>query len=266
MEENQENPAKENEIIIEKTVKQLAKENAKELLAGSENEKTLVIRHDKATQVLPLRERLLFAAAGVIDSPLRYLQKRVDLIDQLATTILIDRDKMTIELHSNEIDYFGDKVAGKLTVHPDFTRFHINDPDFETTPKKLGDFLRMNRSVFVNKATCLNLVNTLKSFEAKVAAVVEANSANNGNRKQLYEQTVESNIPDKFEITLGLFKGQPAKKIEVEIILEVDGSQITCRLESPEAQQFMDEVKNQAIDDQIEKIKEVAPKVLIIEK
>lgn len=259
------NTQQENEIIETKAIKVAAKEIV-EQLSYEDGERVLVIRHDAPKQVLKLRERELFSAAGVIDTVSRYLEKRVTLIDQLATTVIINRDAMTISLHSNETDYFGDKVKGKLTVHPDFNKFDINTHE-EKSPEKLGDFLRMNRSVFVSKTEGLKLVALLKGFEANVNKIVEEKQGNNGDRKKLMDQTVTHNLPEAFKIKIGLFKGQEPKEIEVEIIITVGGGgAINCKLESPEAQEFMDQVKNEAIDKEIDKIREIAPNVLIIEE
>lgn len=258
MEVNQ-NPSEESAIAIRKAVKTSAKEVIEE---NGGSEKVLVIRHDKPQFILPVYEPVKYAASGVIDTVFRYLEKRVELIDQLDTTIKIDREKMSISMVVHDKDHFSENVSGKLSVHPDFEKFNINNGE-QKTPEKWGDFFRMNRSFFQSKSENLGLVAKLKGFTANVQKVVEEKMATNGNRKSLMDQVVTHNLPDAFKLNLPLFRGQPAKSIEVEIV--IDSQSLDASLESPEANEFMDKVKNEAIDEQIELIKGIAPQVLIIE-
>ncbi len=256
-------PDNEKDIVTKKVLKEKGKQIAGNLLESTAAEQVLVIRHDEPLKVLPIYEPVKFTADGVIDTAYRYLKKRVNLIDQLQTTVLVDREKMSINLHSNEKDHYGDKVGGKLSVHPDFIKFTINSGEL-MKPEKLGDFLRMNRFVFENKTEALKLVTLLKGFTANVNKIVEEKVTSNGDRRKIMDQTVEHNLPPAFYINLPLFKGQAPQRIEVEIV--IDSQTLDCRLESPEAQEFMDKVKNEAIDEQIGLIQDVAPNVLIIEK
>lgn len=260
MSEEAQNPVEESAIIIKKSVKAAAKEIIED---PATNVKKLIIQHNKPEFILPIYEPVQLKLSGVIDTPLRYLEKRAELIDHKDTTVQIDRDNMTIKLQANEKNHFTDLVGGSLEVHPDFRKFRINSGD-QMTPEKLGDFLRMNRSVFETKSEGLTLVAKLKNFTANVNKIVEEKSANNGDRKKIMDQTVAHNLPSAFNIKIGLFKGQEAKVIEVEIV--IDSHTLNCSLESPEANEFMDKVKNDAIDEQIAKIRSLAPDILIIEK
>lgn len=259
-------PDQENEILGKQVTKKVAKELAAELIKEEGNEKTLVIRHDDPKQELKLRERLLFAATGNIDTVSRYLAKRAHLIDHFQTTVLIDRKEMTIGIHSNETDHWGDKLTGKLQIHPDFIRFGINTGTPVQT-QKLGDFFKMNRAFFVDREENLRLVTVLKTFEGSVDQKIKDIQKDNGNAHVSREQIVTSTIPPSFRLKMGLFKGLEIKEFEVNTVLSVNSTgQVVVALESPEAQEIIDTYKNEVIDIEIGKIEGFAPNLLIIEQ
>lgn len=250
----------ESKIIITKALKNIMDAKAQEEdPAGTIN---FVIRHDKP-KVVYSYEKQKYSAKGVIDTPLRYIEKRVELFDQYSSTLLVDRDKMTLSLTTDEQDYFAHNITGALQMHPDYLKFNINDSTtFE--PKQLGKFFRMNRAAFDDLKTNQALVALLMNFEAKVDATVEEKIGTNGDRRKVQDQVVKSNIPDSFFLTLPIFKGQPPVRFKVEVIVSPDT--LKCELESPEATEFIDKVKNSAIDEQIASIKAIAPNLLIIEQ
>lgn len=262
------NPQEENKIIGEQIAKKLGKSTGKEVVSedSSADEKVIVIRHDNPKQELKLRERELFAASGNIDTVSRYLSKRVMLINQFATTVLIDREKMSIAIHSNENDFFGDKLSGKLVIHPDFVKFGINQPISRTT-QQIADFFRMNRAFFPDFSENMKLVTVFKKFEASVDQKIKEIVENTGNKTVSREVVVNSTVPTAFTLNIPMFKGLESKTIEVETVITISNTgAIVVSLESPEAQEIMDTYKNEVIDMEIEKIQSVAPNVLIIEQ
>lgn len=255
------NPEKENEIVVKKAIKK----EAKKLLGSADTEakRLLVIRHDKPKNVLPIYEPLKTHTKGIIDTPFRFLQKRVQLVNQLECTLLVNRDAMTMKLTVNEFDHYNHKVDGKLELHPDFIKFNVNTDNALPT-KAWAKFFRMNRAAFDDIKTNIDLVTLLSNFSANVDKIVESKFTTGGDRKELREQTVKSNLPAAFHLTLPIFKGFPAKRFQVEIVIDPDT--LSCSLESPEAQELLDKIKNSAIDDQINQIIDIAPELLIVEE
>jgi len=168
----------------EKAVKLAVKETV-EGTPGSVN--TLVIRHDKPVIVY---ERQKVAIAGILNTPSLYLKKRVALIAVLSSHVIVNREKMTIELVANEEDHFAHVIKGSLEIHPDFDAFQINK-GYAWDPFELADFIRMNRSHFDNIDVAIGLVTSLKTFTAKVKTHLEKAENQNGDRKMLTEQVVE---------------------------------------------------------------------------
>ncbi|PPL04920.1 hypothetical protein [Parapedobacter indicus] len=221
----------------------------------------LIIREGKA---LPALEPLKVKIAGILDSPFRFLQKRVGEIDQKKAFITVNRESLTITLDFNEDDpYSNGQIVGVITEHPTFKKFGINSGHYRTT-YEMAELIKMNRSAFENIQVAMKLVHELKNFKAKVEKDLEKNNDDRGNRKILLQQTVESNVPEKFKVVMPIFKGMPKETFEVEVYFNPDD--LTCTLVSPEANDTLEEIRDSAIDEVLHEIEEIAPDIVIIEK
>lgn len=80
-----------------------------------------------------------------------------------------------------------------------------------------------------------------------------------------FAQVVNSNLPDSFTIQMPIFKGMPAETIEVETFAQVNGREVAFVLLSPGAQAILEDLRDKVIDDEIAKIKDIAPEIAIIE-
>lgn len=166
---------------------------------------------------------------------------------------------------TNEADeYTRGKVVGKLSYNPKFVEFGINRNKV-WTPTELGLFIKMNRAFFADRQTNMTLVSTLMNFTATVNNKIERAVAENGNRTDNFAQVVNSNLPDSFTIQMPIFKGMPAETIEVETFAQVNGREVAFVLLSPGAQATLEDLRDKVIDDEIAKIKEIAPEIAIIE-
>lgn len=61
------------------------------------------------------------------------------------------------------------------------------------------------------------------------------------------------------------FKGMPAETIEVETFAQVNGREVAFVLLSPGAQATLEDLRDKVIDDEIARIKDIAPEIAIIE-
>lgn len=224
----------------------------------------VVLREGKAAEQLPLREPIPVDITGTIESPLLWLEKRIDLIDQKQANIAVDRDEMKISFVDKENDYYNNGVCGVLRTSKEMKEFGINT-DKKWEPAKLSQFLKMHRSFFSDKSQNMLLVSTLKNFKAKVNQDIERSKEENGSRVDNYSQVVDSNLPASFKLNIPLFKGFACEEIEVEIYADVDGRDVSLSLVSAGANEAIEEYKNRVIDEQIEKIKAIAPNIVIIE-
>ncbi len=221
----------------------------------------LIIREGKAIEVFNPE---IVNITGTLDAPLRWIQQRIELMDQKACHVLVDRDKMQIKLVINEKDHFGDSVTGTMVFHPDFIKFGINTGQYRTA-FEMAEFIKMNRAFFENRSIAMNLVTQLRQFKAKVDKQVEADhNPNKGDKRVLIQQAVESNIPEEFSVVIPIFKGTAKQTIKLETYFNPDD--LTCTLVSPEANEITEGYKDSEIDRVIGSIKELAPDIVFIEK
>lgn len=185
---------------------------------------------------LPVLEPDKVELAGTIGSVYEFLLKRIsekEQINQKRCYILVDREKMTLKLVTNETDSRNKAtVRGELKHYPKFLEFGINTSK-TWEPVQLSKFFKMNRAFFKDAQYNMELVTVL---------------------------------PASFNLIVPIFKGRPAEEIEVEIIADVDGRNIRLSLCSPGAEVIVEEERNKAIDEQLLLIRKLAPDIAIIEQ
>ncbi len=241
---------------MEKEVKeQIAELVAKEL----PSEITITERTGKALDVFN-PERVVIA--GVIDSPADWIEKRLTTFDHMHAHLIVDREKLRIKLRIDEKDHFATEISGSLTESEQFIKFGINNGDYITN-FEMANLFKMNRTCFETQATAMKLVSELMNFKAKVERDIEKADNNRGDRKALIAQTVQSNLPDRFNLYMPVFKGTPKQSFEVEVY--VNANDFSCTIISPEANDIMEELRDKEIDRVLDRIKEMAPAIAIIE-
>lgn len=209
------------------------------------------------------QEPRIINVSGVLDSPLKWLEKRVLEIDQKKCHIVVDRDKMMISLVINENDHYSTSIIGKMELHPVFVKFGINSGKYRTT-FEMAELIKMNRSYFENRQYAMELVTLLRQFRAKIDKQIEIDTnPNKGDRRALIAQKVDSNLPPAFNIFVPIFKGTKKQDIECETYFNPDD--LTCTLVSAGANDSIEEIKDTCIDEVLEKIKEITPDIAILE-
>ena len=224
--------------------------------------KEIEITHRKG---LDAEAPLLIDITGNIDSVFNWLNKRTEINDKRDSHIIVNRDEMSILLVFNETDpHYQGMVKGQLTYHPDFEKWKINEGK-GWNHDELAEFIKMNRSCFKSKNDAMKLSGELKNLKIKVDKEVEASNDNRGNVKVLAAQTViDSSIPKSFLLNVPVFKGQDKQEFEVEVYVNPNNFQVT--LVSPDANDIKDAVRDNIINEEIEKIEQIAPNIPIIKQ
>lgn len=238
--------------------------------ANGEVVKELIIREvDTVVEdKLPVLEPDKVEISGNITAIFAFLEKRWNAedaqVNHCRTHILVDRDNLMMTLVVNETDKREKKtVVGTIQLSRQYTAFGVNKKLWESTD--LGNFFRINRSYFEKKETNMSLVSLLKRFTAKVNTEVEREEKDNGSVTDVYRKVVDSNLPEAFAVKIPIFKGSQPEVFTIEIIAHVEGKHAVLELISPDAEAIVEEVRDKLIDEQIEKIKELAPEIPIIE-
>jgi hypothetical protein len=225
----------------------------------------VIIRQGEAAAMLDPKEPKIIEVRGTIESVFRWIEKRKELFGHKAANILVSREKIVLQLTINETDYYRSTIIGRLEVSKKFQEFGINS-DKTWEPKKLSQFFKMNRAFFSDKTKNMELVSVLKNFKATITQFVEKLDEENGSRTDNFSQVVDSNLPKPFKLAIPLFIGYEAEEIEVEIYADVDGRNVTLSLVSPAAEELLEEYRNKVIDEQLAKIQDIAPDIVIIEQ
>ena len=219
----------------------------------------VVLREGEAPVALDPKEQERVVINGTIDAPLRWLEKRVELINQKATNIIVNRDKMGLALTIDETNYYQTEINGILQPSKEMQKFGIN-VEKKWEPIKLSKFIKMHRAFFTDKSQNMMLVSTLKNFKAKVNQDIERSKEENGSKVDNYSQVVDSNLPKSFKLNIPL-----CEEIEVEIYADVDGRDVSLSLVSAGANEAIEEYKNKVIDVQLDAIRQIAPDIVIVE-
>lgn len=227
----------------------------------------VILREGKAPELPPVLKPINIDIKGSLGAVAEYLAKRVNTgeFEQKECHILVDREYMTIDLVVNEKDpYKIGNISGKLEIHPKFNEFGINSTRV-WSPTDLGMFIKMNRACFEDRGANMTLVSTLLNFTATVNNKIDRAIQENGSRTDNFSQIVNSNLPASFMVYLPVIKGYPPVSVEVETIAKIDGKNVMFVLISPGAAEIVELTKNDAIDKELEKIRNIAPEIAIIE-
>lgn len=219
----------------------------------------IIIREGDA---LPAKEPERVNISGTIDTPARWAENREPIIPQLRSHMTVDRQNMRIELVEDERSPYSNILVGTMTLSDKFKEFGINGGKYITN-FEMADLFKMNRSFFETKAVCMELVSKLKNLKANVNRQIEASTNDRGNRRELMDQVVQHNIPESFKLTLPIFNGTGPQEIEVEI--NVDADDLSCTLISPHAKDLIEQMRNEKIDDVINRVKAACPGIVVIE-
>lgn len=229
---------------------------------------TITMLEGKAPVQLDAKAPIKTDIKGTIGAVKEYLEKRVSSgqFEQKDCHILVNRDKGTIQLVFNEKDaYNRGEVLGQLITNPKLDEFGINDADTVWTPASLGLFFKMNRTYFPDRSENMRLVSTLMNFTANVNSTIESSIAQNGSSADVFNQAVDSNLPESFKVKMPILKGGPDWEFDVETFAKISGKEVKFILISPDAAALLEEVKATAIDEQLKSIAEIAPDIEIIE-
>jgi len=228
----------------------------------------VIIRQGEAPKAIDPKPPVITNITGTLPSVLEYLTKRVNTgqFEQSKCAILVNREALTIQLVINEDDtYKRGTVTGKLEQFPKFKEFGIN-ANKKWSPSELGKFIKMNRSFFESKEVAMKLTTTLMNFTATINQKIECAASEKGDKTDNFNQVVNSNLPEGFKVKMSVFKGYETFVFDVETIAEPNGKEIYFTLISPAANDVLEETRDNAINEQLDKIKEVSPNIVIIEQ
>lgn len=225
-----------------------------------EDGKDIVIRFGDA---LPLQEPKYVSINGTIDAPARWVEKRKDDIVSADAHVLVDRDRMTITLNTDENSAYMDQIVGTLTLSTEMQEFGINTGEYMSC-FDMADRIKQLRTYFETQQEAMKLVTELRSFKAKIDKELELSDDKRGNQTIMRAQTVESNLPKSFNVNIPIFKGTEKRTFEVEV--EINPNDLSCTLVSPDAHDIVVQERDNQMDAVLGRIGDAAPNIVIIEQ
>ena len=241
------------------------KENVKEEIAKMESVELLergelIIREGNA---LELHEPNIIRIAGIIDTPARWLEKRVNTLVQLSCHVLVDREDLKLTLVCDETNHYSTVLSGSMELSEQFRKFGVNNGKYITN-FDMAQLFKMNRTCFENQSIAMKLVTELQNFKAKVDQEIEKSDNNRGDTRMLRSQIVTSNLPERFNLYMPIFKGTDKTSFEVEVY--INPNDLSCTLISPESNDIIEELRDESIDKVLDRITAVCPDIVIIEQ
>jgi hypothetical protein len=194
--------------------------------------------------------------SGNIDSVYRFIQdrKEEEQYQNKKSFCEVSLDNGTMKLTVNEQNHDGSySVNGKVELSKVFKELGINTTK-RYEPLQLASLLRLKRAIFESHSAHAEIVSKLKNIKAEVIQNVEKSKQDNGDVKFLFQQEVQSNMPEAFNLILPLIKGGKKEKISVEVILEADGMNILCFLVSVDGQESIDSQLESLVEEQVKLI------------
>jgi len=195
---------------------------------------------------------------GHLHAPSAWMKNKnsLGLLDKNVCHVEVNEDAGTLAFIIDHRDEFKDIITGKLVKSKVIESFGINSESKKYSDKELARLFRQNAFYFadqdVNKQICLQL----SKFSAKVEKVIEKNDDRNGNKKELFEQTVEHSVDKTFIMVCPMFNGYPDVHFEVAILCEATTVGCSFYLESVDLFRLEEETKRKILQNEIELFEE----------
>lgn len=228
---------------------------------------TIVHRHGEAAAIQnPKAVNIL----GSIDAPAEYYEKRSanDMIDKNQAYLEVNQKKGSITLYCDPTSPIGGHVTGQILMNPLLDRLDINK--YGAVKFTEEDFimrLKECRSIFDVQSDCLNLVDRIKNMEVNVQQKLEKRDDERANRRVLFEQFADTEIPHSFMLNAPIFINgsdtDPNEIFSVDVKYHYSDGGLKFWLESADLQDIIQRKKETAMGDVVSRFNEEIPIIYI---
>lgn len=216
----------------------------------------IVIREGEA---LPLRHPEKIKISGNLKAVSSFLKNRTGNFSghglqkfNAATAIAkVNYEKGTVVLELDPNDPFGTVIQSNLMLDPNFEAFHINKNKLWSRVE-LVQFLKFQRRWFADPIKYQELLAAYLKLQVEVKANINQQHDDRGNRDYQLQKAVKSqNIPEKFLLTMPVFKGLESKSFWVDICLDTSDSDVKFWFESVEVAELIEIETKLLLDDEV---------------
>lgn len=218
----------------------------------------LTILHGNALE-LRHPERLIIV--GQIESVRKYLDARrgvllssdsLQHINRDLAVITVNEDEGNIILTVDPNNPFTTSVKGELKANPELAPFQINKAH-RFTRETFLDLIAFRRRFFSEVSEWDNLKTKFQRLKITSNSEVDQGSDKRGNRDNNFKKEVNSDeVPASFKLEMPIFKGQPPRKFQVDICVDVTDAGVRFFLESADFIELMELDKKKIISDQLQ--------------
>ena len=208
--------------------------------------KTLDPKHPKKIQI-----------EGNIDAVKEFLTKRTAIngqvlqnLDKEKAVIIVDEDKMHIQLLLDPENQDGTEVMAKLEFTTYLKDFHINGQK-TFSREELVKLLRFSKLLFDDADKHEALLKAYQTFDFSASIQAAIDTDQRGNKKGSLTKVISTNLPADFILGLPIFKGQPKETFRVEICYDTTDASIKFWFESVELAQLIDQRKIEIFEESL---------------
>jgi hypothetical protein len=132
--------------------------------------------------------------------------------------------------------------------------------------QELGQLLKRHMHLFASDAQYNSTVRTLTTMRVEIGTVVEDVKKDEGEKKKLLEQKLSGQPDIKFAFKYAMFVGQPEVTVDVTVLYDIDGSDVTLALFSATLERTKRDTQKALLENTVAALKEVlGDKVAFIE-
>lgn len=132
--------------------------------------------------------------------------------------------------------------------------------------QELGQVLKRHMHLFASDAQYNSTVKTLTTMRVEIGTVVEDVKKDEGEKKKMLEQKLSGQPEIRFAFKYAMFVGQPEVTVDVTVLYDVDGSDVTLALFSATLERTKRDTQKTLLENTITALKEVVgDKVAFIE-
>lgn len=174
----------------------------------------VVLRQGVAPELIPEKAPKLIKKSGSIDAPFRWLEKRIDTIDQKKCNIAVSRRMMSIHLSIDEENFYSHEITGLLELSEEVKRLKINGSEWDR--KELARTLAISKRFFYDEKEFTQIIKSLESTEIQ-SKRNSNNTYKNNLRENISYESIKINFPELFKLVIPVLQGYEKKKITVFI-------------------------------------------------
>lgn len=212
----------------------------------------LIIRTGDALPVSPKRPIVI---VGSIESPLTYLIKRMPPASDCY--IIYNLNDQKIVLIDNDTEDKPNYITGQMELTEEFKSLKIGTT--WNSVEALAKTLKKLRRYFPNSNQAATLVSAIRNHKSKITSDLEKSSNDRGSKKNLLTRSVETTIPEGFEMTMPIFENTEPVTFMIDIFIDASSSSVSIELDSLDAEEKRKTIARDAIEEQLKKVPEEYP-------